>query len=326
MPRLAWFPVVLLACSAGADPEEPGASAASVPSAPTAPSASSPVDEPAPYVVDETTAPVLTVDLGEAEAVLQQALDSALQLNALPVQASYDAAMAHQSAACPYYYTTPDGTYWFDTCETEGGADYNGYVFAQGESGLVDPYSGATYDYWSAFGAATVVDPTGQLFEMGGQAYHTTAWSPGVTQWTSVVQGTFGWQGAEAVGSWLEEGLDPDFVILAYLAEVGPTEGRLAYLDGGYGGIGDGWAVAFDANQVSTVVLGSTCPEELSGTVGIRSPDGQWVDVVFDGPVDGEVVPPEVCDGCGAAFVLGEPVGTVCVDPSALVAWEASPW
>lgn len=324
MHRSAGSLLLLLACGPADDPDGASSEPTSTSGTPTLPSETE--APPAPYVVDETTLPDLQVELADVAAVLQEALDGALALNALPVQASYDAAMGYQTDLCPYYYATPDGTYWFDTCVTEEGADYDGYVFAQGESGLVDPASGATYDYWSAFGAATVVDPAGRLFQMGGQAYHTTAWAPGVTSWTSVVQGTFAWDGAEATGSWLAEGLDPDFVVVAYLADVGPTKGRLAYVDGGYGGLRDGWAVAFDENQVATAALGNSCPSELAGTVGVRSPGGQWVDVVFDGRADNAPVPAELCDGCGAAFVLGEPVGTVCADPAALLDWSDAPW
>jgi hypothetical protein len=241
------------------------------------------------------------------------------------VQDSYDAAMANQGPQCPYYYTTPDGTYWFDNCTAESGAEFNGYVFAYGESGVPDGYGG-TFDYWSAFGAATVLDPLGELLEMGGQAYHTTQYGFGYTAYTSVLQGTFSWTGPEASGTWMGEGIDPDFILYGYRVGEPDSGARLMYVDGGFSGIGEGWAVAFDENQVAEAAMGVSCPEELSGTVGVRSPEGQWVDVIFDGDADGSFTSDAVCEGCGDAFVQGQLVGTVCVDPTGLVDWSVSPW
>ncbi len=325
------LPLVALACTA----EPPDDTSSSDPPAATSPAPTVPgpvidtgtseVDEPAPYIVEEDDLPDVTVDLAEAEGALQDALDLALTVHALPVESSYNAAMSTQGSQCPYYYTTADGTYWFDNCTAESGAEFNGYVFAYGESGVSDGYGG-TFDYWQAFGAATVVDPSGHLLEMGGQAYHTTGYGFGFTTYTSVVQGTFAFDGPEGDGTWMGEGIDPDFILYGYRAGEGDDAARLMYVDGGFGGIGDGWAVAFDENQIAEAELGVACPDELSGTVGVRSPEGQWVDVIFQGDAAGGFVPAGGCDGCGDAFVQGELVGTLCVDPTGLVGWGESPW
>jgi hypothetical protein len=61
--------------------------------------------------------------------------------------------------------------------------------------------------------------------------------------------------------------------------------------------------------------------------VSLRDSDGNWYDVVFDGPIlYDDVIDPAVCDGCGEAWYRGEPMGTVCADFNALVDWEVSPW
>jgi len=330
--RTTWLlPLLALACSPadgdatgpdGTDTDPPTSTVDS--GTPTADTGASPTEEPAPYIVDEEEAPDVEVDLDDVGTTLQLVLDTALSLNALPVEASYDKAMEGQGSQCPYYYTTPQGTYWFDNCTAETGSEFNGYVFAYGESDVPDPYSGGTMSYWSASGAATVVDPAGNLLEVGGTAYHTTTTSTGLVSFTSVVAGTFAWGGAEATGTWLEEELDPDFILYGYKT-TGQFPGRLMYLDGGFSGISDGWAVAFDENAIAEVALGSTCPDELSGTVGIRTPEGQWVDIVFDGDLYA-AVDAEACDGCGVAFVQGEVVGEVCVDATVVLDWEETPW
>ena len=225
------LPLVALACTA----EPPDDSSSSNPPAATSPAPTVPgpvldtgtseVDEPAPYIVEEDDLPDVTVDLAEAEAALQDAIDLALTVHALPVESSYNAAMSTQGSQCPYYYTTADGTYWFDNCTAESGAEFNGYVFAYGESGVSDGYGG-TFDYWQAFGAATVVDPSGHLLEMGGQAYHTTGYGFGFTTYTSVVQGTFAFDGPEGDGTWMGEGVDPDFILYGYRAGEGDDAAR----------------------------------------------------------------------------------------------------
>lgn len=282
-------------------------------------------EEPVPYIIDEEEAPDVEVDLDRVGETLQDVLDMALSLNAVPVQASYDQAMEGQGGQCPYYYTTPQGTYWFDNCTSEHGSTFNGYVFAYGESDVPEPYSGGVMSYWSASGAATVVDAEDHLLEVGGSAYHQSTVAPGYTTFTSVVAGTFTWDGGEAVDTWLGDGLDPDFTLYGYVTTGPVGGGRLMYLDGGFGGIEGGWAVAFDENQIAQASLGVDCATELSGTVGVRTPEGQWVDIVFDGNPEG-AVPAASCDGCGVGFVQGEVVGDVCVDATSVLDWEQSPW
>ncbi len=281
-------------------------------------------DEPAPYIVpDEGNDPV-DVDLAAAEAALQDALATALAVTALPVQAGYIAAMVGEEDGCPYYYTTADGTYWADNCTSDAGTEFNGYVFAYAESGVPDAYTpGAFVDYWSLFGAATILDDEGQLMEIGGSAYVGTTYGAGFEAHTTAVQGTFRWNGPEASGSWLSTDIDPDFVMYGYTIDGLP--GAVMYLDGGLGNLDGGWAVAFDENQIVSSSLGASCGSELTGVVGIRTPTGTWVDVLFDNEPEGEVEAP-LCDGCGEAWVRGEPVGTVCVDATVLIAWEVSPW
>ena len=159
------------------------------------------------------------------------------------------------------------------------------------------------------------------LIMMSGQYQHLLQppWTPGLQFAGEVVQV------GEAVDTWLGDGLDPDFTLYGYVTTGPVGGGRLMYLDGGFGGIEGGWAVAFDENQIAQASLGVDCATELSGTVGVRTPEGQWVDIVFDGNPEG-AVPAASCDGCGVGFVQGEVVGDVCVDATSVLDWEQSPW
>ena len=61
--------------------------------------------------------------------------------------------------------------------------------------------------------------------------------------------------------------------------------------------------------------------------MSVRDLDGDWYDVVFDGPTDwGADSDPDLCDGCGEAYFRGEDVGAVCPDFSGLNGWEGTPW
>ena len=68
------------------------------------------------------------------------------------------------------------------------------------------------------------------------------------------------------------------------------------------------------------------CPQEPSGTISVQGADGEWYDVVFDGPSFGETTDPAVCDGCGTAWLEGMRLGEVCVDAGELLDWDGVPW
>lgn len=311
--------LVLVGCSDGSSPETTDATP----------------DPPSPYIVDEGEPPVPTATLDEVEAALQAALDLAFTVNAAPVQASYDKAMEGASGDCPYVYSTPDGSYWYDNCVSDAGAEFDGYVFslAQNDVYVNDPDYGDpfTYSLFYAFGGATVVDADGHLLEVGGGAISQTVTAEvggvHIAQYYSLLEGTFGWNGTEAQGTWLESEIDPDLELYGYAA---PDFGAsYVQLSGGFGGILDGWAVAFDGNATGSTLLDIPCEIELSGTVGVRAPDGTWTDVQFDGVVDYyelDEFEPALCDGCGEAWFQGEPLGEVCVDVSTLLATGVQPW
>lgn len=318
MRRGIWAALALLGCG---EPSEQ--------TTPTTPTSTGVEEEPSPYLVDEQEPPAPSVTVAQVEEALQVALDRALTVNAKPVEAAYTRVMEGATGACPYVYTTPDGSYWFDSCTSITGTSFDGYVFAYGDQGVYDPLSGMTVDYWYAFGGATVVDGQGRTLEVGGAAtvYETYGdyGGLGLHSWYSQLQGTFAWDGPEAEGTWMQDGIDPDLVFQSTSVPSLGLSGVV--LSGGFGGFLEGWAVAFDENVVGDPLLGLPCGEELSGTVGVRAPDGSWVDVRFDGAAEETSdFEPAACDGCGLAWFRGEEMGPVCVDVSTLLALGVEPW
>ncbi|MEQ1503660.1 MAG: hypothetical protein ABMB14_15585 [Myxococcota bacterium] len=313
---------LIAGCADGAGPAEGSAPITTPPPETTAP-------PPSDYIFDADTTPVPTASLAELGEALQTGLDLTLTITATPVQEAYDAVMDSSTLACPYVYATPDGEYWYDSCTASDGTEFDGYVFAYEENDLYDPYSGLVFDYWYAFGGATVEDAQGHQLELAGGA----VWQKGVGESGGVpleyyitdIGGTFRWDGPEARGTWLEAGLDPDLTVITYAVPI--LDASSTTLAGGFGGFADGWALAYDNNTVGSAILGLPCEDELSGTVGLRAPDGTWYDIQFQGS-DGTDPDYDAaqCDGCGQAFYQGEPMGEVCADVSTLIAMGVAPW
>lgn len=310
---MRWVPLILLAACAGSEPERK----------------KSPAEQPklpSPYVADEDTVPAPTADLSEIEAALQAGIDAAPRVTPAAVRLAYDAAMTTSDPYCPYFFSGPDGDYWFDECTSEVGSAFAGYAFGLDQQGVYDPVSGGTVDTWYVAGAATVETSGSELLVIGGTAYEVRFTDGVSTSWQSVVQGTFTWDGVEADGTWLATDYDPDLVRTFVLYEL--TNGHAASFDGGIGRLGpDGqWSIAFD-NAVSVgTFLGSPCADEPSGTLSVRAEDGSWYDIRFHGP-DGETFETSgACDGCGDVFYKGEPAGEACADFSTWLGWGAAPW
>ncbi len=285
---------------------------------------------PSPYIFDPGDPPEPTEALDAVEGALQSAFDLALLANAGAVRTAYDEVLAYSNDQCPYYYATEAGSYWLDSCSSDSGAFFDGYVFSA-DLAQTQPQTGFLIETWYVSGGAAMMDPSGNLLEVGGTAVvQNTSGFVGpkgdipFVQYASQLQGSFAWDGASAEGTFLGEGLDPD---LGLQLQDFAGFGRTALVSGGFGGFDGGWAVAFDENTLFTESLGSSCSGELSGTVAVRSPLGEWYDVRFDGPTsENDVVAPADCDGCGTAYFQGEEVGLVCADPEALLSWGGTPW
>lgn len=279
--------------------------------------------DPVPYVYEEEDPPVADLSAADLEGSIEAAIDLALSLNATPVFPAYAVAMAAAETGCPSYYESEGNVYWYDQCTTSAGASFAGYSFYQ----LYDQYDagdGAVYDGEAVYGVAQVRTADGHTFEAGGSAYALVATAETYTYHASVIAGSFAWDGPEAAGTWLGDGVAPDVTLVAYVTEYGD----LVQIDGGLSGMGGQLdTVVFDMLTLYEAGLGSTCPTEPGGVVSVRDSAGNWYDVVFDGPTEyGGASDPDLCDGCGAAYFRGEPLGEVCVDFTTLLDWEVSPW
>ncbi|MDP2315715.1 MAG: hypothetical protein Q8P41_22650 [Pseudomonadota bacterium] len=284
-----------------------------------------PPDEPAPYIFEEEAPPVPELAAADLEVAIESAVALSLTLNAAPIFPAYTTAMVGAEPSCPAWYDYQGSQYWYDTCTASTGASFSGYSFYQ----FYDRYDagdGSVYDGQAVYGVAQITTPEGYTYQAGGTAQNLVATGEGYVYFSSVIAGAFSWDGPEAAGTWLETGVSPDITLLGYVV---PESGNYVSIDGGLSGLGGELdTVVFDA-----VVLfdfgdaGSPCPTEPSGVVSVRDSDGDWYDVVFDGPSEyGEAVDAELCDGCGSAWFRGEPLGEVCADFTSLLDWEASPW
>ena len=286
-------------------------------------------DLPSEYILEEEEPPTPNYSVAELAAAAQEALDAILTLNAYPVMDSYSAAMVGQDDSCPNYYATEGGVYWYDQCTASTGTQFYGYGFE-----IIyddETLEGYTYNGHGVFGAATVKESDGDLFQAAGTAYWIE-YDSDETQETehtifqSIVQGTFSWTGEEANETWMLDGLSPDLYLYAYI--IPESDSHYMYVDGGVSGLGQSVdAVVFDEMQIYDETLGSNCSIEPSGSISIRGDDGHWYDVLFDGPSSEQpITSPEDCDGCGAAYFRGEPMGEACLTFDTLLDWESKPW
>lgn len=316
---------MLLACGGAAVETSPEA-------APDTSSPTTPPTEPSPWIYEEDSEPVAEFDAEALEAAVQSALFRIRDTTAAPVLAAYGSAMQGQGDYCPDYYAGEDGSiYWFDYCTSEYGTSFNGYAFSYDYVDYPDG-SGYLYNGDAVFSAATIETADGRTFSGAGTAYGLIASWPVEGEahkvYYTVLEGSFEWNGAEAEGTWIEEGVNPDLSVQLAQFDDYPDI-RVAYVVGGVTGLDEDFdTVVFDDVALwDEALTTSGCEAEPSGSVSIRSPDGDWYDVLFDGPIDEEAeVVPGTCDGCGTAWFRGEQVGAVCADFSELLGWENTPW
>lgn len=288
-------------------------------------------EEPLPYIYEEEPLPDPSVDAASVETAVSAGLARALSLTAAPVFPAYQAAMVTAEPGCPNYYDYDGSVYWYDNCNTAGGGSFSGYSFYQRYDHM-DDGAGSVYDGEALSGVSQITSGDGHTFEAGGSAYyyrveHTaqSADDANYTTWVSVVRGAFAYDGPEATGTWLADGVSPDLTY--YAAYVPSVDGRTAVVDGSVGGIeGDIAYLVFDNLTLWSPEV-STCSVEPGGGFSVRGADGYWYDVTFDGATDwGQKVSAADCDGCGRLWFEGEELGTVCVDFSSVLGWGDAPW
>ena len=312
MNTLLLLPLLLLACSGGGLVIDPGP------------------EEPAPYIDPAVSQAVPALDATAVQIALDEVFAVIWDFQAQPVLDAYDRVNAHADTDCPRIYPDYDSDfgdawYWFEACTSEAGADYSGFVYGVDFDGLAS--DGLVFSGGGMFAAGEVTDPQGRRWEGNGTVYSYTAADVAETYHLSalVMAGTWSWDGDDGQ-SWMSTGLEPDFTASAsWFSALGA--GAVGFDGGLFGLSGAMDTVVMDGVVLYDEALAPSCSLEPSGTISVRDVAGNWFDVVYDGPEALEdPVNADWCDGCGGAWYRGDPVGEICLDFSALLDWEVTPW
>ena len=267
------------------------------------------------------------------EAAVAEVIALARTLHAAPALAAYYDVAQHMSGDCPAWYTSEDGLdYWYDSCTTEAGAAFEGYAYTvpYDEETYPTGYADGDGNHWwglQFFGVASAVTPEGDSFTANGSASLLYGYTDDGNNifYSNVSQG-FSTEGLAEEGSWLANGMDPEMGMYAVYSP--SLDGRVFVVSGRTTVESDTiHAVILDNITIFDASIGSTCPEEPAGTVSILDNEGNWYDLVFDGPdFEGGGGDPASCDGCAEAWVGATKLGEACVDFSGLLDWDTHPF
>jgi hypothetical protein len=240
-------------------------------------------------------------------ALLGQGLDLAVELvwtlDAAPVFEIYQRMMQFGDGYCPYVEDYGATTYggeadsWYAQCDSSAGATYSGYAYHY----LNDYYyPGSLYE--GLYLGATVIAPNGTLFSGQGGFEFGEGDYGNVHDTYIYLDGFVEYDGDEADGTWLADGIRP--ALYAERSSSRSGDWNSLYADGQIAGLPGG----VDTVELVEVHLDSDdgCAEP-EGVISLRTSAGDWFEVTFDGP-DGD------CDGCGTARWLGLEMGPVCGD------------
>jgi len=264
-----------------------------------------------------------TFEASTVAAAVDSALSQVLDINAVPVVSLYTAFMDATTESCPQWTTFDEYPVWLDSCTTEDGVTFDGYGLMLEYDGFES--DGAIYSGYQINSLGAMSAPDGSTLTLAGAVDLLYAVGKGYEVfYTNISDGT-AWDGA-ATGTWLDWGINP---AMYFYALRDTTSGARSVQVSGSVSIEDGdiSAVVFDGLYLLDDPSGTLCSAEPSGMISILSAEGQWYDLVFDGPTeDNTTVPEETCDGCATAWFKGEALGEACVDFSALVDWDDNPW
>jgi hypothetical protein len=310
----AMFALALLACTPGA----------SDPSAVTAWDPAVATDDGPP------------LDAAAAETALEAILGEVLSLNASTTLALFDDRLALHDDACPYAEVTDDpstgqlSTFWFaQGCVAASGAEFDGYTFAR-ETHHHRTEDGTDWSGADIKGRIAVVDSDGATFVFGGDAYAQTGRND-IERETTQQAGTRGaitWTGSGFPDASFSRGRIAELDIAATWRETGTGGAPMVVVQGDVSGF-DGAipAVVFDPFVAIGEGYDPACPTEGGGTIHARDAAGRWYDATFDGGLTPEdAVDADACDGCGTWSLLGEELGTICLDPAPLLDWNGAAW
>ena len=218
------------------------------------------------------------------------------------------------------------GYYWFDQCESTTGTSFSGYGFYTYYDAQYSPPDQNFMTGEVVSGASSITTPDGYMLNLSGTVghiYREHEVNPTISYQT-VVNGTFDWNGPSSENTWLNTSVELDLDVFVYIHT--EANGRYIRINGGISGLGGEFnAIVFDQVGLIEAALGGACEQEPYGAISVRSPQGEWYDVLFDGvnPNTFENDPSQ-CDGMGHVSFRGVPLGSVAVDFSNLYRFEGS--
>jgi hypothetical protein len=288
-------------------------------------------DDPSEYTYDQDEFEP-TLDAEQVEAALDQAFALLLQVDPNDIFDSFNKVVDAGDSSCPYYYDyyyeLYGYDYWYGGCTANNGAVYDGSTYGYDTSWDYGYYWYNRYGWWygdfsADFSAAD--EPSG-TFDMSGYVYFADyEYSSGSRYFSTSLTGAARSTLEDGLGTWMEQDLS-----LALTLSGGWYTSYGGYLDlsGGISGFeADVQSVSFQSVHLATAGWGSDCEAEPSGTISVRDDEGEWYEVMFDGPAyTGAMVFPPDCDGCGEVWWRGESLGMVCPDIGALLDWDGTPW
>lgn len=300
------LPLLALACSAEPDAPERA--------------------EPTPYVLDTEGGETPEVDLEQISDDLADFLPTLRGLNAAPALSAYQLLAAEQTDICPRVYAVDGNTYWADQCTTDLGTQFSGFAFA------VELHDQVIGEVWRGQqrvvqGGARVERADGVALDIAGvaQLLDLDHVDQPIHLYHSTVNGTFFAENFEFDPGWVERDVTPDLV--QFITEHQELGGRRYTVNGGVSGTGGALsAIVFDEVTVVDPAAGGTCPREPFGLISVRTGQGVWVDLLFDGPDPQTGQAEGDCDGVGRAYHRGELLGDVTLDTRVLFDFEGAPW
>jgi hypothetical protein len=318
------LPALLCACAGGTD-----TTAVDEDSEPVVVDTDAPDSDP-PSVVQPFEPPAIVplspADVVQVEQAVEAFLLQALAFDFEPVQTAVANLESVREPGCPALTESVAGPLWVDDCTTSAGRRFFGnfiylvngwedYVDDQLLPDIVSPWGAVAEPGWAVPTEPPLLDAEGyQGFCTVGNDSNTAHFSGEYNQ----LQVT--WEGLAARElllegqlidtrqdeGWVAEGLEPNLRRVELRGDAG---GELIFLHGGVGDLSTPWSTVW----ATEVVLGDAattdlCPEEAHGLLAVRSPEGAWYDLTFDGDAGG------ACDGCGSITRSGVEVGTACPD------------
>jgi hypothetical protein len=291
------------------------------------------VTRPTEYIRPEDpppTAKLTTQQLGEA---MKTGFQAALSLQNQSIFDTYKSLLqtADGPGGCPPMTINPSATrtdiFWQGDCTAQSGTSFRGFGAAVEIKDAVDEH-GLITNGWYATLQGRLADAASHSLDGAGYAVSASAHPADntYTYYSRELHGTFLVANGGASTPWTDGTRRVDLAVTA--AFVPFSYGHYVAFEGGLSGLSGGVdSIAFQGVELGQLTAGSKCQQEPSGTISLRDPDGQWYDLVFDGPTRAKPdIDAALCDGCGRAYFRGQSIGEICADFSYLFDWGSSPW